>query len=784
MFFSVAWLRLHLVSILLILPSIVQARDESLFTSSVSYCAPPDAILVQQFDIAYIKKNSSVTFNVSVASVVPNINVNASLLLNVYGMQPLDLHLDLCSLLGGALCPLPTYNFTGADSITLPASVLKSLKIPGIAYKIPDLEAFAQLKLTDVHTGEVRACVQSTLSNGWSTHQETVEWATGGTALLALLSAIWYSYVPQALAPIRFLDLFYLLQTIAVSSLWSLNYPSVYRAFTLNFSWALGLFPTLPTSSIQQSIDNMRRHTGGHVGTVNDGPAISLVNRKLSPYNFPPTGSGNALIAYLRNSVVKRADILVPDAKVLVGGEVQTVTSDSSNVLDAGFPIYVNSIGIATPNAFMTIFLIALMLVAIVAAALALGYFTLYLLNRSSSDTKRDLQTLKADYPAVARAWSLRWLLVALFPMFVFVFYQWTLKDSWLSILLSVVLLLAVSAPILLAGYSLLRQSRRFGDPSSLTSTITLSPFVTSYREERLYTIYPYLTAILVKSLVTAFGKGSGEVQAILITIIEFFFLMFLLILKPHRTRGSDVFASYLAITRFVCSGLTIAFSESIGLKPIPRVVIGIIIAVIFSVSVIVMFLNIVWHLPIWGYLPSRLRWRRRNQGAQELGSKTSLDRDASLVEKQVPAQVYEKTVAPSESDVHSPVIRPASSAYLYPRPGNPTPTHTMTNTPSSLGTSLLSPLSMLSNISDQPSVSQYSSTSMSSTLGETLPRRWSFQLSRPPSVSLTSPGHSTAGHSHRVGEYASSSGMRSARHSRTMSTPIEGRYGDESRLA
>ena len=39
-------------------------------TSSVSYCAPPESLLVQQFDIAYVQKNSSVSFNVSIASVV------------------------------------------------------------------------------------------------------------------------------------------------------------------------------------------------------------------------------------------------------------------------------------------------------------------------------------------------------------------------------------------------------------------------------------------------------------------------------------------------------------------------------------------------------------------------------------------------------------------------------------------------------------------------------------------------------------------------------------------
>lgn len=62
-------------------------------------------------------------------------------MLNVYGMHPVNFTIDLCSLFNGALCPLPTYNFTGSDTVPLPSSLGVNEKIPGIAFKIPDLEA-------------------------------------------------------------------------------------------------------------------------------------------------------------------------------------------------------------------------------------------------------------------------------------------------------------------------------------------------------------------------------------------------------------------------------------------------------------------------------------------------------------------------------------------------------------------------------------------------------------------------------------------------------------------
>lgn len=318
-----------------------------------------------------------------------NVNVTANLLLNVYGLNPLNITLDLCNILGGVLCPLPMYNFTGSSSVSLPNSLGVSGKIPGIAFKVPDLEAFAQLTLTEVTTGNVKACVQATLSNGWSTHQPAVEWATGGTVLAALLLAAWQSLSPEAITPFRLLDLIYLYQSIASTSLLSLNYPSTYRAFTLNFSWAIGLFPTSSSSAVQSSINRMRHLTGGKLADAAAGSAVGFVNRKLSPYNVPSSN----FLAFSANASSQR--------------DVQTVTAASSNVLQAGIPIYVNSIQIAAANAFMSVFICGLVLVASAAGVFLLAYGVLFVMGRLM--TKWDSRVMSGRiYRSFIYAWCFR----------------------------------------------------------------------------------------------------------------------------------------------------------------------------------------------------------------------------------------------------------------------------------------------------------------------------------------------------------------------------------------
>jgi hypothetical protein len=377
-------------------------------TSSVTYCEPPESLLVQRFDVAYFASNNSVNFNISAASVVSdavpcadpprsplcqvkNLNVSANLLVNVYGMHPVNVTLDLCSILDGLLCPLPTYNFTGATSIPLPSTVDVASNVPGIAYKIPDLEAFAQLTLIETSTNDVVACVQATLANGWSTHQTAVEWATGAIALVTLVPSILQSLLPESIIAFRLVDLMFLFQSIATTALLSLNYPLVYRSYATNFAWAMGLYPS---HSIQAAVNNLRRATGGHVNNGDTGDSVGFVNRKLSPFN--DNSSAFALSTALSNisTLAKRA--------------VATVTAGSSNVLQAGVPVYVNARHIATANAFDSIFITALIVIAITLGCLGFGYLAMRFIARSRRTGSSAAAQVQDRYPSIIKSWTLR----------------------------------------------------------------------------------------------------------------------------------------------------------------------------------------------------------------------------------------------------------------------------------------------------------------------------------------------------------------------------------------
>ncbi|KAJ7901723.1 TRP-domain-containing protein [Mycena olivaceomarginata] len=624
----------RLVLLLLPLPFLV-AADGTLFTSSVTYCQPPESLLVQQFDVSYIEHNNSISFDIAAQSVDSNVSVSANILVNVYGLTPVNVSIDICSLLSGVLCPLPQFTFNGSQSLALPSKLGVANRLPGIAFAIPDLEAYAQLTLIEVGTGEVKACVQATLSNGWSTRQPGVEWGTAALALFTLLVAAWQSTSAHAVLPYRLLDLLHFYQTIAATALLSLNYPLLYRAFAVNFAWAMGLISS-PNSKLQHSINNMRALTGGHLANSSSAAAVGLINRKISPWNTNiETSSPSSLTQSLLADT--SANHSAPTNLRLAFGafqqlsavdEVQTVTDDSSNVLQAGIPIYVNSIHIATANAFMTIFLVGLVAVAIALGIAGLLYAFLYAANRFGWGKEQTRYRLTSSYPAYIRSWALRLGLIGVSPIMIFVFNQWSLKDSWLSILLSVLTLLAISAVVLYPVYLTLRLARR-ESPDALESNLEHldihGPLYAQYRTPRYYFFLPLLIAAFVKAIVIAAGQGRGMAQVVVFLIVEVAIVGAHIVLKPYDSRGGDVFSTYLAIVRLVCTGCMIAFVESVGVAAIPRVAIGAVIAVIFSIAVIVLAINIFLHAGV-----NRL-WRRNKS---ERGPSRQGSADVSILEK------------------------------------------------------------------------------------------------------------------------------------------------------
>jgi len=604
----------------------VVARPKSLFTSAVTYCAPPENILVQELDIQYFKENASVVFDVTASSLRSDLKVALALNLTVYGMQPVSLDLNLCNL-ASAVCPLPLYNFSGFGTLPLPSSF--SSKIPGIGYSVPDLEAFAQLELIRVDTGEVAACVSATLSNGWSMKQVAATWAAVGVVLLSIVgSTLWAISRARWSAEgevgmwaekeaWRVVDVITFVQSIAVSALLSLNYPSAYRAFTLNFPFSLLLNGPLPS---QTAIDNLRQRTGARLS--DDAlPPDEYVNRRASPYNygqnfalgsrFPITQSvdlgGGAVYTV---SSVNSTGLVGKTASVAKRAFINPATVTSENALAAGVPVYVNGAGVATANAFLGVFFEWL----VIGAAVLVVYLAYVIWSRrgrtgSASVDEKSGSRGMSRVSRMLHGMALRLSLILVLPVSVFAMYQWTLRDSWLATLLSVLCILTTWAAVLWAWTTLAFDSHLPVEGAGRWAALRSSAPTMA-----LYTVAPFVLALFV-----AFASRSGTAQVSGLIAIETLSLVFAIVIRRRSRRAernvllnntstpTSLFTPVLPpptrmsitlrVLRVLTSGLMIPFLEHLSIRPIPRTVIGIVAAAVWSLGVVFAFGCVLWGL-------------------------------------------------------------------------------------------------------------------------------------------------------------------------------------------
>lgn len=539
------------------------ADNRIFYASAVSYCSEARAIEVDKFLLEYDDTDKSISFDISAASVEPNLNAILNLELIAYGINAVNTTLNLCDLLSGVLCPLPQYDFVGSATIPLPNSVTDSIDIPGIGFVIPDLQATAFVRLLRVGDNSEAACLRVDLSNGKTVRWTSVSWALGGLALGTVLLSVLFFLVgtlvyPPATAALtslahgslspavwaslarrkeRLLLLTNLLQFAATTGILSLEYPIIYDSFTANFAFALGLIRETP---IQEGIDSLRNSTGGNltrlagsrklVGGTDATRGIFNRNTRRTVIVPEPVPSieevTNALFEKLGGGLTSGSGGAIAAVRGLVKRQSATPVSsiaipavqqqDTINAVNYGIPHALVNLDMSPYNAFMTVFINFLFLMAIVLALALVGaIFWILLTTIAKHKAKRRGRELghpdievhdeektgwkgvgwrglsrrgSGPFMSVLRAGSLRLLLVAWYPLALFTFYQWTIgtRDSYAPIVLSVFTVLCIGVALLtlsLRFIVLARRAWRYGSltPPASSDTVEAGAHATRY---------------------------------------------------------------------------------------------------------------------------------------------------------------------------------------------------------------------------------------------------------------------------------------------------------------
>ncbi|GAA5824585.1 hypothetical protein JCM11251_000485 [Rhodosporidiobolus azoricus] len=316
-----------------------------------------------------------------------------------------------------------------------------------------------------------------------------------------------------------------LLQFVATTGLLSLQYPIIYQAFTGNFDWSMGLIRINPVQTTIDQLRNGTggnlTQLAGRSNLVGGTRALkSIFARNVIPQALPgaeevatailtelgkslsPPSSSSSLssralsaVSYLPSTLSRRqsttmdAPATSPEQAVAIPDVQRTSTV---NAVDRGIPVTLVNLDISPYNAFTTVFINFLLLCAIaVGLIIVCGAVWAGLRWLTGRKEKKRLRRLGLSTTAmreedekragiagrwtafsrrrsspvltVARAGTLRLLIICWYPLLVFTFYQWTLgsSDSYAPIILSVFTIVCVAAALLFLAVRFLLIGRR-----------------------------------------------------------------------------------------------------------------------------------------------------------------------------------------------------------------------------------------------------------------------------------------------------------------------------------
>lgn len=612
------------------------AAEDILTTSGFKNCNTTSDISVDKVDISYNAAAKIVTYDLAGTSNKIQ-NVTAKLQVTAYGQDIYSQSFQPCDPESYVqqLCPVPAGRFAGHGTQPIPDSV--AALIPSIAFQVPDIAAFASITLTNLDTGVEAGCVQSQVSNGKTASVPAVSYIAAGIAGAALvISGVSAAGAGLASAGASaagggtgttspgFTEVMSVFQSFASYGMLSVNLPPVYRSFTKNFGFSMGI---IPWSSMQIAIDDFRGSTGGNL----TGDSFKLLQNETLV--FPDGTTGQPQAPAFKRAVHEFIALAARQLETEVNGtaganagsEVQQETQKIETAV-SGIEAYVKQLSVPSANTFMTVLLIT----ALVIATIIFSMLLVKVILEAWSIWGKFPESLKGFrehyWGSIAR--SITSLIMLLYSVWVlYSVYQFTHGDSWAAMTLAGVTLALFTGILLFFTFKIWYVTRKLkeseGDASGLYENkeiwVKYSLFYEAYKKSYWWAFVPVILYMLSKGIVTASLDGAGMPQTIGLTIVETLMLGVLLWNRPYERRSSNMVNIAIQVVRVLSILCILVFVEQFGISQSTQTVVGVVLIVMQSTLAGALAILLVWNAFIICCKENPHRKRRKQMEKERL---------------------------------------------------------------------------------------------------------------------------------------------------------------------
>lgn len=520
---------------------LVEAKRKLVATSLVT-CMENSQLSANSFDVVFDPDDRSLHYNLDMTTQIDSF-IYADIDVYAYGFRIITKNVDLCAIEWKQFCPVHPGNIQ-INSIEYISKKYVD-DIPGIAYQVPDIDAYAKVRITN-NVSDYLACIQIYFSNGKTVSQIGVKWATAvvagiGLLLSAILSTFGNSTAASHISA-NTMSLFLYFQSVVVVAMQHVHrVPPIAAAWAENLVWSMGLI----------RISFMQRIFRWYVQSTGGTPSLYLTSTSMSVL---AQRSWDYLMEF---SLMKRAtNVLYGNSNTLIFRGIKRLgykmKIENTSIVCTGFTFFV-----------LCGYVLAGFIVIVkccVELAVRLGWIE-----------KTRFWEFRKQWKIILKGALLRYIYIGFVQLTILSFWEFTERDSAGVIVIACLFILLSCGLMLWAAWRTVFFARRsvamYNNPAALLygDEYVLHKygfFYTMFNANHYWWNIVLLSHIFVKSLLVGFAQASGQTQVLFMFILDLLYFIAIIYYKPYLDRPTNIMNILISTVTVVNSFLFMFFSD------------------------------------------------------------------------------------------------------------------------------------------------------------------------------------------------------------------------------
>lgn len=558
-------------------------------TDTLLTCMESSEFTAELFQVYYYPHNTTAVFNIDGSSSIAG-KIFADIDVVVYGLNAIQKSFSLCSLNFKTLCPIDSGRVQVEGTYQIESDEVK--QIPGIAYTIPDLDAYVRVLVyynTDTARETPLACLKATVSNGKTVQTRYAGWpiaAVSGFGLIvsSFVSIMGHSTTASHIAS-NAASLFIYFQNLAIMATMGVaSIPPIGAAWAQNFMWTLGI---IETEFMQKIFFWYVQSTGGEVtSTLDNKSVISISVQKFIKHLYKRA----ITVASASEDILSDSDIYSTDqynlsGKTLVLRGMQRVA-------------YLANIEIC--NLFLTsitfFFFIGFLFILLISAFRGICE----LLIRSGTIKAGKFLAFRQQWTLVTKGALFRFIAITAPQIVLMCVWEFTQNNSSGCLAFAVIIFIVVMALmvysvtiILIKGTQSIAQHQNaarllFGEEKTLYKYGFL---YSQYRASYFYWTSISFGYLFIRALLIGVLQNQGKVCACLIFAIELIYTGITIWLRPYLDKRTNIYNIFIAVVNVINSIFFMFYSNVFKQPPVVSSVAAVVYFILNAILALILLI-------------------------------------------------------------------------------------------------------------------------------------------------------------------------------------------------